>query len=153
MRDAPYSVARRRRIEGSGDLSHMAQIELPRRIEEYFAFAEAERQGDVRRFSITLSYLNRGRIDRIQWYWRVNAAQEAILGESGMAAKREQEIARFLNRIDVWLTQSHQRLYGDGPFPCIAPIAAESREAQPSASATPSNVTQGPWTDDKVANG
>lgn len=127
----------------------MAQIELPRRIEEYFAFAEADRQGDVRRFSITLSYLDRGRIERIQAYWRVNATQEAILGEEGMAARRQQEIERFVNRIDVWLTQSRQRLYGDGPFPCIAPLPAEAREPQQQ----PANVTKGPWGDDKVANG
>ena len=116
---------------GKRELEKMQKrIELPRSLESYFAFAESERGRDCRRFSITLPYLDHGRMDKLQWWWRVGTREEALLGEAGLEARRRREIERFLTHVDRWLANNGRRLYGEGPFPCIAAMPA-AEEAAP----------------------
>lgn len=103
----------------------MAQIDLPRPLESYFAFAEltANRQG--RRFTITFPYFEGERLDRLQWWWQVSAAQERIGGEAGMATLRQDAADRFRQHIERWLDASRKRLFDGVPFPRLA-VAAEA---------------------------
>lgn len=124
----------------------MKTIELPRALEDYFAFAEVERRSDARRFCITLMYFDPPRLDRLQWWWGIGTAEEALLGEAGCAARRQREIERFKRHIERWLTNTAQRLQGDGPIPHIvrsvasgvAPAQTELPPAQSAASAAES---------------
>ncbi len=54
----------------------MALIDLPRALEDYFAFAETEPTPRGRRFSISLPYFAGDRIHRLQWWYYVTPAQE-----------------------------------------------------------------------------
>jgi hypothetical protein len=103
----------------------MPHIELPRPIVDYFAFAELERAADGRRFSITLTYLEGDRLDRINWWWRVNATQEKLVGEAGVAKLRAEATERFQRHVERWLENTRQRLTGDGPFPRLEALPAE----------------------------
>ncbi len=114
----------------------MPHVELPRPLEEYFAFAELERQGKTRRFTITMPYLANQQLGRLQWWWRVSDAEETLLGDAGMAARRAHEIERFRRHIERWLANTSQRLHGDDTIPRIAPAAGtESHQAEPDAPA------------------
>lgn len=113
----------------------MKTIELPRALEDYFAFAEVERRGAARRFCITLTYLDPPRLDRLQWWWGIGATEEALLGEAGLTARRQREIERFKRHIERWLTNTGQRLEGDGPIPQILRAAASG--APPAQGACP----------------
>jgi hypothetical protein len=104
----------------------MPHIELPRPIVDYFAFAELERAADGRRFSITLTYLEGDRLDRINWWWRVNATQEKLVGEAGVAKLRAEATERFQRHVERWLENTRQRLTGDGPFPQLEALPAEA---------------------------
>lgn len=108
----------------------MKTIELPRALEDYFAFAEVERRADARRFCITLSYFDPPRLDRLQWWWGIGATEEALLGEAGLSARRQREIERFKRHIERWLTNTGQRLEGDGPIPRIVRIGVTGAPAQ-----------------------
>ena len=107
----------------------MTHVELPRPLEEYFAFAELERHGDRRRFTITLPYLADDRLGSLQWWWRVSATEENLIGAEGLALRRTHEIERFRRHIDGWLRNTQQRLSGEGPIPQIA--AARAPEQPP----------------------
>lgn len=113
----------------------MPHLELPRPLVDYFAFAEHERAADGRRFSITLSYLEGDRLDRINWWWRVNATQEKLVGEAGVARLRAEATERFQRHVERWLENNRQRLTGDGPFPRLEALAAE--EQPPLAASQP----------------
>lgn len=127
----------------------MAQIELPRPLDSYFAFAEltANRQG--RRFTITFPYFDGERLDRLQWWWQVSATQERIGGEAGLLALRREAADRFRQHIERWLDASRKRLFDGAPFPRLAvaveaspPIADEVRDGPEAA-----------WFLDRVSNG
>jgi hypothetical protein len=126
----------------------MPIVELTRPLEQYFAFAELERHGRTRRFTITLPYHTARQLDRLQWWWRVSLAEESLIGEEGMAARRAREIERFRRHIERWLANTGQRLCGDGPIP---ELTAAPAVAQP----TPQDVDaqEGTQRTSKVVNG
>jgi hypothetical protein len=103
----------------------MTLIRLPQTLEHYFAFAEVEPRGSTRRFTITLPYFKEGKLDRIQWWWRVNDAELKIIGEEGLAARRTREVVRFVTHVERWLANNRQRLIGDGPIPVLEPQVIE----------------------------
>ncbi len=143
------------------------RIELPRSLESYFAFAEGERGRDGRRFSITLSYLDHGRMDKLQWWWRISAAEESLLGADGCEVRRLKEIERFQRHVERWLANHGRSLYGSGPFPCLGSLASSGdlgvdtpggtgATAPGSAGSSVGGALAGPHADpphDKVANG
>lgn len=99
----------------------MPLIELPRVLEDYFAHAETAPTRAGRRFTITLPYLDGERLDRLQWWWQVPSAREALGGDDLFAQLRAEAVARFRRHIERWLENTRQRLHGDGPIPSIAP--------------------------------
>jgi hypothetical protein len=119
----------------------MTLIELPRALEEYFAFAETDPTRRGRRFSITLPYRNGERLERLQWWYHVSAAEEQRYDGHGLAFFRARAIARFRAHIQRWLEITRQRLHGEDAIPTVsslshpAPVgqvatpAAESPEA------------------------
>ena len=133
--------------------SLMQHVELPRVIEDYFAHAETAPARDGRRFSITLPYMNAGRLDRIQWWWSIGTVQQQIVGEEGFATHRGRAVERFKLHIERWLVNTGQRLLGDGPIPVIEalPKVEEKPAAAVAEPELPANVVI--WPGDKVANG
>jgi hypothetical protein len=130
----------------------MQHVDLPRAIEDYFAHAEIAPLSDGRRFSITLPYMNAGKLDRIQWWWSIGKVQQQILGDDGLAAHRARAVERFQLHIGRWLANTGQRLVGDGPIPVIETLPKVAAPAL--AVAEPeSPVNEVAWPGDKVANG
>ena len=110
-------------------LSRMPHIELPRALEDYFAFAETTPTRNGRRFSITLPYLDGERLDRLQWWYHVNPAQEQMYEGAGVAFFRARAIERFCLHIERWLELTCQRFHGEEPIPRLG----SRRGARPSA--------------------
>lgn len=105
----------------------MTHVDLPRPLADYFAFAELDRRGEARRFTLTLPYLAGDGLGRLQWWWRVSLAEESLIGDEGLQARRLREIERFRRHVERWLTNTGQRLHGAGPIPHIAALpVAES---------------------------
>jgi hypothetical protein len=102
----------------------MTHIELPRPLEAYFAFAELPAGRDARRFTITLTYMDGGRLDRLQWWWHAGNGQLRVGGEIALDALRREAIARFRAHIETWLLNSHRRLSGGEPFPLLEVLPA-----------------------------
>lgn len=137
----------------------MTYIELPRALEDYFAYAEIDPTRNGRRFSISLPYFEGDRLDRLQWWYHMSRDQEERLGSSALAALRAQATERFRRHIERWLQNTGRRLFGEDPIPRIGlrsttPAAVEAhapvlKSAQPPVS--PENVM--PWPTDRVANG
>jgi hypothetical protein len=99
----------------------MASIDLPRPLQDYFAFAETTPTRNGRRFSITLSYVRAdGRLDRLQWWYHVSPAKEMALGDAALDAVRAEAIERFGTHIERWLHNTRQDLFGDGTIPYVA---------------------------------
>ena len=99
----------------------MASIDLPRALQDYFAFAETTPTRNGRRFSITLPYIKAdGRLDRLQWWYHLSAAKEKALGDGAPEALRAEAVSRFQVHIDRWLRNTGQVLYGDGAIPQLA---------------------------------
>jgi|SRR6185369_767241 len=94
----------------------MTLIELPRAVEAYFAFAELPATGRGRHFTITFTYMENGRLDRLQWWWQVSKAEERA-GEPMVQNLRQQAIQRFRQHVERWLMNSNRRLTGGDPFP------------------------------------
>jgi hypothetical protein len=94
--------------------------ELPRALEDYFAFAETTPTRNGRRFSITLPYLDGDRLDRLQWWYHVSPAQELMYDGMGLAIYRARAIERFLRHIDRWLEMTDQQFHGADPIPRIS---------------------------------
>ena len=134
-------------------LSRMPHLELPRALEDYFAFAETEPTRNGRRFSITLPYLDGDRLDRLQWWYHVTPAQEQMYEGNGVALFRARAIERFCKHVVRWLEITGQRFHGDEPIPRLGSRQA----AAPSATVTSSNRLAAIRMDldaiDKVANG
>ncbi len=141
----------------------MAHIQLPRALEDYFAFAETNPTRNGRRFVLSLPYFSgasadgRGKLDRLQWWFHLNPVQERQLGEAAVATLRAQATERFRRHIERWLQNTRQRLHGDEPIPRI-----DSLNAEPIADCAPPVATAPPaepapalvqWPADKVANG
>lgn len=127
----------------------MAQIDLPRPLDSYFAFAEltANRQG--RRFTITFPYFEGERLDRLQWWWQVSAAQERIGGEAGLATLRQDAADRFRQHIERWLDASRKRLFDGAPFPRLA----VAQEAPAPLAGGAGDLPEAPWPLERVSNG
>jgi hypothetical protein len=94
----------------------MTYIELPRAVEAYFAFAELPATGRGRNFTITFTYMEGGRLDRLQWWWQVSKAQERA-GEAQVQSLKQEAIQRFRLHIERWLTNASRCLRGGDPFP------------------------------------
>lgn len=147
----------------------MAHIELPRALEDYFAFAETTATRNGRRFVLTLPYFSgtgaggQSKLDRLQWWFHMNPVQERQLGEAAVATLRAQAIERFRLHIERWLQNTRQRLHGEEPIPRIDPIAAEQPAGantlnvtvtvSPAPAPTPDESTVMAWPTEKVANG
>ena len=99
----------------------MASIDLPRALQDYFAFAETTPTRNGRRFSITLPYVRPdGRLDRLQWWYHLSAAKEMALGDSAPDTLRSEAIERFTVHIERWLQNTRQDLYGGGSIPYVS---------------------------------
>jgi len=99
----------------------MASIDLPRALQDYFAFAETTPTRNGRRFSITLPYVRPdGRLDRLQWWYHMSPAKEMALGDGAQDALRAEAVERFTIHIERWLHNTRQELYGDGTIPNVA---------------------------------
>jgi hypothetical protein len=98
----------------------MTLIELPRALEDYFAFAETEPTRRGRRFSISLPYFSGERIHRLQWWYHVTPAQEQMYEGTGLNAFRQKAMERFRRHIERWLASTGQHLHADGPIPCVS---------------------------------
>jgi hypothetical protein len=140
----------------------MTYIELPRALEDYFAFAEIDPTRNGRRFTINLPYFDGTRLDRLQWWYHVSPDQEVRLGAAAAAMLRTQAAQRFRKHIERWLQNTAQKLYGTEPIPRIAPLTAAAEPSASVAEATlppptaPMDEPAGnvvPWPADKVANG
>jgi hypothetical protein len=95
----------------------MPLIELPRALEDYFAFAETEPTRNGRRFSITLPYMDGDRMDRLQWWYHVTPVQEQLYEGNGIAFFRARAIERFCKHVARWLEITGQRFHGNEPIP------------------------------------
>ena len=128
QKSLPYRIAPPITDSNKGLLYQgMSNIELPRAVEAYFSFAEVASTHEGRRFTITFTYLEGGRVDRLQWWWQVNAAEERA-GEVVRVARRREAIDRFQRHIESWLANSRRRLTGGEPFPVLEPAAGPSVE-------------------------
>jgi hypothetical protein len=108
----------------------MPSIKLPRAVEDYFAFAELAESGPGRRFTITFSYLEGARIDRLQWWWQVSPGMERG-GESAVATQRKIAIERFHQHIERWLINSGRRITGGDPFPVLEQVEVDAYDSPP----------------------
>jgi hypothetical protein len=117
----------------------MTLIELPRALEDYFAFAETEPTQRGRRFSISLPYFSGERIHRLQWWYHVSPAQELMHDGTGLVVFRQQAMERFRHHIERWLANTGQRLHGEAPIPHVstradaAPGSSTEGETKPLA--------------------
>lgn len=113
----------------------MLIIELPRALEEYFAYAETDPTRKGRRFSITLPFYSGDRLDRLQWWYHVSPAQEAMFDRKGLAVFRTRATERFSRHIAQWLANTQQRLHGDDAIPRISSTA--KKESAPTMTPIP----------------
>lgn len=104
----------------------MTLIELPRALEDYFAFAETEPTRRGRRFSISLPYFNGDRLERLQWWYHVTPVQEQMYDGTGLTVLRSRAIERFRRHIERWLANTGQQLHGDTPIPRVSARRAEA---------------------------
>src|SRR5215203_2749535 len=106
----------------------MTHIELPRAVEAYFAFAELPATGRGKQFTITFSYMEGGRLDRLQWWWQVSKAQERA-GDALVQSLRQEAIQRFRQHIERWLANSSLCLRGGDPFPRLESVTSARLQA------------------------
>jgi CHAD domain-containing protein len=102
----------------------MTYIELPRAVEAYFAFAELPATERGRQFTITFTYFEGTRLDRLQWWWQVSRAQERA-GDALVQGLRQEAIQRFKQHIERWLVNSRRCLRGGEPFPLLETLVSE----------------------------
>jgi hypothetical protein len=142
----------------------MTYIELPRALEDYFAFAEIDPTRNGRRFSISLPYFNGDKLDRLQWWYHLSRDQEQRGGDTILLTLRAQATQRFRTHIERWLQNTGQCLYGEDPIPRIRSITAPRETSAPiapvaaalvneSVPAAPAEEPVVPWAGDRVANG
>jgi len=103
----------------------MPLIELPRALEDYFAFAETDSTRRGRRFSITLPYFSGQRLDQLQWWYHVSEAQEQMFDGTGVAVFRGRAVLRFRQHIERWLANTRQHLHGNEPIPRLSGLPAD----------------------------
>jgi hypothetical protein len=105
-------------------LCRMLLIELPRALEEYFAYAETDPTRQGRRFSITLPFYSGERLDRLQWWYHVSPAQEQMFECDGVTVFRQRATLRFRQHIEQWLANTRQRLHGADAIPRISSLSS-----------------------------
>jgi hypothetical protein len=115
----------------------MTYIELPRAVEAYFAFAELPATERGRHFTITFTYFEGERLDRLQWWWQVSKAQERA-GDAMVQGLRQEAILRFKQHIERWLVNSRRCLKGGEPFPQLEALAGVE---EPAAASEPAAET------------
>jgi hypothetical protein len=98
----------------------MPFIELPRALEDYFAFAETEPTRRGRRFSITLPFHNGKKLERLQWWYHVSPAEEQMFEGHGLLVLRVRAVQRFCRHIERWLQINRLLLEGDEPIPRLS---------------------------------
>jgi len=130
----------------------MKRIELPRPIEDYFAFAELAPSERGRRFTITFTYFEGERLDRLQWWWHVNAAQERSGGELLLAQARREAIDRFRVHIETWLINSDRLLRGGEPFPFLEKNPVAAAPEAPAIDADTASGTVTTWRPSRAAS-
>ncbi|HYP80740.1 MAG TPA: hypothetical protein VEQ17_10655 [Steroidobacteraceae bacterium] len=113
----------------------MTLIELPRAVEAYFSFAELPATDRGRNFTITFTYMDDQRVDRLQWWWQVHRGQERSGGEAVLAQLRSEAIMRFRQHIERWLYNSRRCLRGGDPFPLLMALPQELESPGMSGSA------------------
>lgn len=128
----------------------MPLIELPRALEDYFAFAECDPTRRGRRFSITLPYLKGDRMERLQWWYHVTPAQEQMFDGHGLATFRVRAIERFSRHIERWLEINRQYLHGEEPIPQVSCQPIHEPAAAPPAACSAEIL---PWPVEKIVNG
>lgn len=133
----------------------MPLIELPRALEDYFAFAETDPTRRGRRFSITLPFHNGEKLERLQWWYHLSPAEEQMYEGHAIAVYRVRAIKRFCRHIERWLQINRLCLHGSEPIPRLSPQVAPERVApaiaeKPAPAAAPELPA---WPLDKVANG
>lgn len=129
----------------------MPLIDLPRALEDYFAFAETEPTRRGRRFAITLPFHNGEKLERLQWWYHLSPAEEQMYEGHGLLVYRARAIQRFTRHIGRWLEINRLRLHGSEPIPRLSP-----QQVEPASAAAPQQlaVAQLPaWPMEKVANG
>lgn len=126
----------------------MSLIELPRALEEYFAYAETEPTRKGRRFSITLPFYSGERLDRMQWWYHISLAEELMYEGEGVAIFRARATQRFRRHIERWLANTRRRLHGDEAIPRISALP---NDRPPPPVEVPLNLE--PMPEAKVANG
>ena len=141
----------------------MTYIELPRALEDYFAFAEIDPTRNGRRFAINLPYFDGNRLDRLQWWYHLSPDQEERHGAAILATLRTQAVQRFRKHIERWLQNTGQKLYGEEPIPRIGPLTATTHAPSAPVTADPPPVAEPvtaeersnvlPWPEEIVANG
>jgi hypothetical protein len=134
----------------------MTYIELPRALEDYFAFAEIDPTRTGRRFTISLPYFDGTRLDRLQWWYHLSRDQEDRHGDALLKTLRAQAIERFRKHIERWLQNTGKKLYGAEPIPRIGPLTAVAPASSPATEPEPAALASTnvlPWPADKVANG
>jgi hypothetical protein len=143
----------------------MAHIELPRALEDYFAFAETTPTRNGRRFVITLPYFSgtapAQKLDRLQWWYHVSPEQERQMGEAAISTLRAQALEKFRRHIERWLQNTRQHIYGEEPIPHIDPLDDAPAAAPEAAAAPTAAVAESPpeaenvvsWPAERVANG
>jgi hypothetical protein len=138
----------------------MTHIELPRALEDYFAYAEIDPTRAGRRFVISLPYFDGDRLDRLRWWYHLTRDQEQRLGDAMLATLRAHATAAFRKHIERWLQNTGKRLHGADPIPHVDPITASEPVAEPPIDATPVDTPAAetpesvvPWPADRVATG
>ena len=128
----------------------MAQIELPRPLQDYFAFAELPAGPQGRRFTLIFPYFEDQRLDRLQWWWQVSSTQERVGGDELVERLRQDAVDRFRVHIERWLVNSQRRLFDGQPFPRLGQVANEA-----AAVGLPVEPLQAlsAWPVEQVANG
>ena len=114
----------------------MLHIDLPRALEQYFAFAETEPTRRGRRFSITLPYYDGDRVDRLQWWYHISPAEEQMFEGEALNVYRARATQRFLRHIERWLINTRQRLDGDDTIPRISPMTVPAHSLEPAPDVT-----------------
>jgi hypothetical protein len=127
----------------------MLLIELPRALEEYFAYAETDPTRKGRRFSITLPFYSGHRLDRLQWWYHVSPAQQSMFEGAGIAVFRARATERFRRHIEQWLANTKQRLHGDDAIPRISSLPKIESVAAP----IPVSIETGTLLKARVVNG
>jgi hypothetical protein len=94
-----------------------------------------------RHFTITFTYMESGRLDRLQWWWHVSQAQERA-GEALVSGLRQEAVHRFRQHIERWLVNSGRRLTGGDPFPHLEAVAPAVDVAADAESETPAETSQ-----------